>query len=119
MTRSYRNNNPGNIIFGPFARKYEGQMEKCENARFAVFPTAAKGVHALVALLSGISYKDLNIKEAIYRYAPASENATESYINFVCTYANLQPDMVIANLDAFQFIELVKAITKREGYSRD
>ena len=116
MTRSYRNNNPGNIVFGPFARKYGGVLEDGDNPRFAKFYTAIGGTWALVSLLSGPNYINLTIKQAISRYAPSNENDTNAYVQFVCNYASLSPLITLAEMNALQFLEFVKAIIKREGY---
>jgi hypothetical protein len=115
-SRSYRNNNPGNIVFGPFAKKYGGVLEDDIAPRFAKFNTASKGLLALVALLSGPSYINLTIEQAISRYAPISENDTKDYITYVCNFSNLPPTATLSWLNAFQFLDLVKGIIRREGY---
>lgn len=46
--RGFRNNNPGNIEFGPFARQ-AGAVGS--DGRFAVFPDMNAGKHAMVRLL--------------------------------------------------------------------
>jgi hypothetical protein len=119
MSRSYRNNNPGNIVYGAFAKKYGATLEDGDNPRFGKFSSAAKGVLALVALLSGLSYINLSIQDAIARYAPSNENDTKAYIKAVCDDAAISPLAEICYLNAFKFIDLVTAIIKHEGYKKD
>src|SRR5690606_15604073 len=46
-SRSYRNNNPGNLEFGDFARKYGATKG---DPRFAIFPNYESGFNALMGL---------------------------------------------------------------------
>jgi RHS repeat-associated protein len=83
-SRAWRNNNPGNIGYGKFA-KGEGalRVESGEKGRFAVFPTEQKGMGALKTLLNGKSYRDLTPDKAMERYAPSKENDTNAYVKFL------------------------------------
>lgn len=87
-SRPNRNNNPGDIEWGSFARMHGATALETpkgnEPARFAYFPTPEAGFAALHALLSGPAYAHLTIEEAINKYAPPSENQTVNYISFVC-----------------------------------
>lgn len=75
--RNWRNNNPGNIEAGPFAQRM-GAIGS--DGRFAIFPDYETGRKAKAALIfEGKNYKDLNLKDAISRYAPPSENNTGAY----------------------------------------
>lgn len=118
MTRAYRNNNPGNIEYGPFAKSQGGVLEIVETGkpRFAKFETAARGVMALAKLLSGPLYVNLAIQDAIARYAPSSENHTQLYTDFVCEDSNLSPLTKIAELNAFEFLSFMRSIARFEGY---
>lgn len=80
-TRGVRNNNPGNIEYGPFARRH-GAVGT--DGRFAVFPDMQTGTQALAALMA--SYKRGGydtIDEIVERYAPSHENNTSAYKNFL------------------------------------
>jgi len=94
-SRPNRNNNPGDIEWGPFARLHGATAletpKGSEPARFAYFPTAELGFAALHALLTATSYYTLTIEEAINRYAPPSENQTGSYVDFVCRHVGCKP----------------------------
>ena len=75
--RNVRNNNPGNIEYGNFAKAL-GAIGT--DGRFAVFPTKEAGTKAQEALLfGGANYKNKTLTEAIARWAPPSENNTTAY----------------------------------------
>lgn len=77
-SRSWRNNNPGNIEYGPFARSL-GAIGS--DGRFAIFPTEAAGRLAQEKLLfEGKNYRDKTLSGAIHTWAPASENNVPAYI---------------------------------------
>lgn len=79
--RNWRNNNPGNIEDGKFARSM-GAIGS--DGRFAVFPDYETGRKAKESLIfEGNGYKNLALKDAISRYAPPSENNTVAYQNAV------------------------------------
>lgn len=76
-SRNWRNNNPGNLEAGPFARSM-GAIGS--DGRFAIFPTYAAGRAAKEALIfEGSNYKNLTLSQTISRYAPPSENDTAWY----------------------------------------
>lgn len=76
--RNWRNNNPGNIEYGPFARAHGATGS---DGRFAKFPTMEAGYAAADALMKSSSYQGLTISQAVARWAPTSENNTGAYIN--------------------------------------
>lgn len=92
-SRSWRNNNPGNIEYGDFAKKF-GALGT--DGRFAIFPDEESGRKAKDNLIfesdrakrlstkgdygSGIGYKDKTLSQAITAYAPPEENPTDVYI---------------------------------------
>lgn len=76
-SRSWRNNNPGNIEYGTFAKSH-GAIGT--DGRFAIFPDEATGQRARAALIfNGDKYRNLTLTQAIERYAPSSENHTTAY----------------------------------------
>ncbi|MEI9716001.1 hypothetical protein V5049_11210 [Moellerella wisconsensis] len=95
-SRSWRNNNPGNIEYGDLAKKY-GAIGT--DGRFAIFPTEEMGNRAKNHLLfesnraktlstkgdygAGLGYKDKTLSQAIRAYAPQEENPTDAYISRV------------------------------------
>lgn len=79
--RNFRNNNIGNIEYGPFA-KANGAIGS--DGRFAVFPDNATGAKAMENLIFGSnSYRNLPLSKAIGRYAPKFENDTAGYASKV------------------------------------
>lgn len=92
-SRSWRNNNPGNMEYGSFAKAH-GAIGT--DGRFAIFPTEEAGRRAKEALIfesnggkrlpnnpldygAGIGYRDKTLTQMIAAYAPASENNTRAY----------------------------------------
>lgn len=98
-SRSWRNNNPGNIIWGDYARS-KGAIGHDTNAAghvMAIFPTKEMGSAAKDQLLfEGVNYRDKKLSEAIKRYAPKYDkngkqiNNTEQYIKNVLSSVNGQ-----------------------------
>ncbi|MEY0595419.1 hypothetical protein AB7309_19155 [Providencia manganoxydans] len=92
-SRSWRNNNPGNIEYGDLAKKF-GAIGT--DGRFAIFPTEEAGRKAKAHLLFesnrakqlstkgdygvGLGYMDKTLSQAIHAYAPKEENPTDIYI---------------------------------------
>lgn len=94
-SRPNRNNNPGDIEWGPFARSHGATAIETvpagEKARFAYFPAPEIGFAALHALLSSSAYAGLTIEETINKYAPPSENNSANYLNYVCDNVGCKP----------------------------
>ncbi|MFM5924581.1 MAG: hypothetical protein ACKOPG_10400 [Novosphingobium sp.] len=91
-TRGMRNNNPGNLEYGPFARQLGATGS---DGRFAVFPTFEAGVKAQERLLGGRTYYGggLNTINAILnRYAPPGENPTGNYAAYVSRVTGIPSD---------------------------
>ena len=111
-SRAWRNNNPGNIEYGAFARSM-GAIGS--DGRFAIFPTYEAGRDAKSALIFDTgAYKNLSLKDAIRRYAPAGENNPTAYANAVArqtgidlgtTMSEIPVNMRGAVLDAMQGVE--------------
>ena len=74
--RNWRNNNPGNIEYGPFAMSMGATGS---DGRFAIFPDMEMGYKAADALMKGKNYQNLSIAGAIKRWAPPNENDTRAY----------------------------------------
>ena len=70
IPRNIRNNNPGNIEYGDFARKM-GAIGS--DGRFAIFLTEEIGRHAQDALLKSKNYANLTAKDAIARWSPSAD----------------------------------------------
>ncbi len=114
-SRSFRNNNPGNLRASSWTRGLPGYVGQ-DDAGFARFSDLGLGLCAVVRLLRGSSYRDLSIREAIARYAPPVENDTHRYLDNVCQRSGLKPEQVIRDLTPAQLCELVAAMTIMEGW---
>lgn len=114
LTRGYRNNNPGNIrkTFKNGKQTFwKGEVIGNDTA-FKTFSSMAYGYRAIFALLKEYIGKEFNtIEKIISRYAPASENKTESYINTVCKRTGIVKDTKIAASDLVSLTKLVSAIS--------
>jgi hypothetical protein len=91
-SRPQRNNNPGDIEFGPFAQKHGATKG---DPRFAIFPSPDVGFAAMRALLNSPSYLGLTLAAALNKWAPPIENQTNSYIEHVCAWTGLTPETIL------------------------
>jgi len=114
-SRSWRNNNPGNILTSPFARRHS---EIGTAGGFAVFPDQATGMKALVALLSTSTYQALSLDGAIARYAPSSQNNTTLYQQFVHRETGLSRSKLLNTFTPQQVLSLANAIREFEGWKQ-
>lgn len=92
MTRSERNNNPGNIRLT--GDRWRGQVLPPPDRGFVTFKSPEWGYRALFVVLEGymIRHGLVTIRSIIGRYAPPSENATAAYIRSVCRATGWGPD---------------------------
>jgi len=98
--RGVRNNNPGNLEYGDFARSL-GAVGS--DGRFAIFPSAEAGIKAQEALLSGKSYVGggaNTIAKIIQRYAPGSDgNDVAAYVQAVAKQTGIDPTRKLTAAD--------------------
>jgi hypothetical protein len=112
--RNWRNHNPGNIEYGPFA-KSNGAIGT--DGRFAVFPSYEAGRKAKEALLfDSKGYRGKTIAGAITRYAPQFENNTSAYINQVAQAAGVSPFTPLSQLNPQQRVAMLDAMQRVEGF---
>lgn len=111
--RNWRNNNPGNLEYGAFARS-RGAVGT--DGRFAVFPTLEAGMKAKEDLVFGKNYINLSIGNAIAKYAPASENDVNMYVGQIVQATGATPDTVLKDLSSSQRKSMLDAITRVEGF---
>ena len=105
--RGIRNNNPGNIEAGTFARR---QGATGSDGRFATFDTPEQGIAAAENLLKSYISRDVNtIEKIVSRWAPPSENNTESYINQVVKRTGIDRKAPISTSDAGALRKIVNA----------
>ena len=75
------NNNPGNIMYGPKAIAM-GATDKAPNGT-AIFPNMVAGDSAHDQLLSGDTYKNMNLHQIVSKWAPNNENNPAQYARTV------------------------------------
>lgn len=118
--RGIRNNNPGNLV-------YVGQAgaRKEANGRFATFSSAQEGLNALAAQLRRYGQRGLNsIQSIVNTYAPASENNTGAYANYLAQKMGIDTDTQFdVNSDPAALAALIRGIVEYENgrnpYSND
>lgn len=111
-SRAWRNNNPGNLEYGNFARN-NGAIGT--DGRFAIFPDIATGFNAMAGLLSTNVYQSLTIEGAINRYAPSSENNVENYLKSIERQTGFVRSTPMNQLSKDDLLRLAKAMAKHEG----
>lgn len=96
--RATRNNNPGDIEFGTFAKAHGATAIETvppgKTARFAFFPDPATGYAAMKALLAQ-HYKGMTIAAMLNKYAPPVENNVNTYLGNVLKWTGLTASTVI------------------------
>jgi hypothetical protein len=113
-TRAWRNNNPGNIEYGNFA-KAQGAVGS--DGRFAVFESYEDGRAAKEALLfESSSYKNKTLYNAISRYAPDFENDTNAYASSVANSIGVSTDVILSDLNPAQREKMLDAMERVEGF---
>jgi len=113
-TRAWRNNNPGNIEFGEFARS-RGAIGT--DGRFAVFPTYEIGRRAKASLLwETSSYRDRTIASAINRYAPPFENNTNAYTAAITQALGVSANTRMSSLNLRQRDVMLDTMERVEGF---
>jgi hypothetical protein len=82
------------------------------------FPTVAQGLACMVALLASRNYRHLTLLNAINRYAPSSDNNKPvEYATYVAHRAGVAIDTKISEMDPFQLLRVVEAMTRFEGWA--
>lgn len=99
-SRSYRNNNPGNL-------RYVGQAGTtgADSEGFAVFASYQAGYNALVAQLQLDAARNPSwtLSDLINSYAPPSENDTNSYISNISSILQSQGYQVSSSTGLGEF----------------
>lgn len=114
--RGIRNFNPGNIRHAKGTR-WQGMSANQKDSAFVQFTGPQWGIRAIARTL--ITYQDKHalrtIRQIISRWAPPSENNTESYIRQVAARVGVAPDARIDVYDYRTMRTLVEAIVRHEN----
>lgn len=112
-TRADRNNNPGNIEDGAFARRQPGYIGG--DGRFARFASPEHGFGAMERLLGGYMKQGKNtLSGIISKWAPGHENNVGAYVQHVSKLTGLDPNQ---RLSAEHIPLIARAMAKHEGFS--
>ena len=113
MPRNLRNNNPGNIEYGDFAKKHGATGN---DGRFAIFPDMKTGENAMADLLMGYAKGGNNtIASIVGKWSPAKENGaanTNAYIADVAKKTGLDPNKA---LSMTELAAVQQAMSQHEG----
>ncbi len=112
-SQAWRNNNPGNVVYGSFAERH-GAIGK--NGVMAVFPNPETGKNADRSLLKGPDYRRLTLNDAIAKRSPPFENDTQRLQEGILKRSKLPRNRVIENLSEEEFDRFTEAIYHFEGW---
>lgn len=109
-SRNWRNNNPGNLEYGAFAKKH-GAVGS--DGRFAIFPSYEAGRKAKERLIfENKKYKNLDLMGMVSKYAPPSENKTALYQKAVLSavgenkrmseYSDSERNIIMDSMERFE-----------------
>ncbi len=127
-TRSWRNNNPGNLVIGDFAKRNGaiGQAGFVPNGKktlkFAVFPDYATGRKAqALRLKEGNMYIDLTLNELPRKYTGVKPGQadTQEVINYrkaIKFFTKFDMECTIRSLNDEEYEQLLDAMKKHEGW---
>lgn len=118
-TRSFRNNNPGNIdrTRTPWQGEVRSASAMASEPRFCVFETPEYGFRALAKTLQTYQVKHglKTIEGIIERWAPDNENDTAAYVRAVSSAVGVTPWANINVRSMAIALPLVKAIAHHEA----
>lgn len=85
-----RDNNPGDLRHSPHS-SHEGEGPD----DIGIIDSDADGWADLERQLQLYAERGLSLRDAIYEFAPPSENDSERYLNFICSGLGCQPDITV------------------------
>ena len=115
LPRGLRNNNPGNIRISK--TKYLGEVQPSQDSAFKQFQSIDYGYRAMFVLLEHYcKARGLKtIRQIINRYAPASENNTDAYIQQVVCICFRSADEEIDITNKVEMVLIVSARSRVEN----
>lgn len=109
--RGIRNNNPCNIRLSKTV--YRGEIVPSKDKAFKQFSSMAYGYRAVFVVLY-YYFTKLGLKtisEMINRWAPPSENNTESYVKHVAEFAQYDKNKIVDVADKALMTKIVSAMS--------
>lgn len=97
VPRGIRNNNPGNLrwIENP-SQRWRGMVDQDVDG-YAIFDTIENGVRAIGGELRASIRRSQTLQQAIYEWAPPTENNTDAYVASVSEQTGLPPSWRLVN----------------------
>jgi hypothetical protein len=111
-TRTWRNNNPGNLVVGNISRD-NGAIGKAGG--FAVFPDYEAGHAGLIDCLKR-TYGNADLEFLVTKYAPPDENETLKYLKFLRNKTGIKNNKKVRDFTIEEFEKLWMAIEQMEGW---
>ena len=105
LPRGIRNNNPLNIRKG---NNWKGERQPQSDPSFEEFESIILRNYQRISLAPKMRAN--TIRKIINRWAPASENNTQAYIDLVAKRSGLNPDELIAFRDKPRMLAVVEAM---------
>jgi hypothetical protein len=87
-----RNNNPGDLRHSPESTHLPGDPDG-----IGIIPSEAEGWADLERQLELYAARGLTLAQAIYEFAPPTENDSAQYLAFVCTGLGCTPDTLVSD----------------------
>ena len=110
LPRGYRNNNPLNIRYSS-ANNWQGKVTPNTDGAFEQFTTMAYGYRAALYLIRKYISSGINtVAKVIAKWAPATENNTNDYIQRVCDTTGYTPTTILNSNNEAQLCNLVYAM---------
>lgn len=115
LPRGLRNCNPGNIRHNGVS--YEGEITPSKDKAFKQFKAMEYGYRAMFVILHTYARKyGINtIATMIARYAPATENHTQKYIDAVSDWSGVPATSHLTTTNAEVMIPIVAAMSRVEN----
>ena len=113
MSRGLQNCNPGNIRQSKV--RYKGEVRPSRDSAFKQFESLAWGYRAIFVLLDTyrIRYGLDTIRGMISRWAPPSENHTETYIRAVADAVGIPDGQPLDTRDRTTMLRMAAAVSRR------
>lgn len=115
--RGIRNHNPGNIIRTTI--QWDGASDDPRlDDKFVCFDAPVMGLRCLAKILLTYTtkHKLKTVRAIIDRFAPSSENDTDSYVRHVCKILSVKPLQKLQINDSnIQLVHLMQAIVNHEN----
>ena len=120
-TRSWRNNNPGNLVYNKLNRE-RGAIGNAgkdgDGYVLAVFPDYATGRKAQWLLLKGSKYINLTLHDLPRKYLglKIDTQKVKDYRNSIHSFTKFDMERTIASLSEWEFAKLLDAMQNHEGW---